>query len=266
MNLKNILKALSKNIFGKSNTTSHQTQPKVAQNINGDANVMNGVVAYNQYGGYFTPLSSQQRPAVQRILKGNVHEPDTIAFIRAHCKDGDVVHAGTFFGDFLPGISTALNTGSMLWAFEPNAENFKCAEITVLINQLKNIQLFNAGLGNVKTKSNLIVKSEDGINLGGMSYITEEAKDEEAMEVDVFRIDDTVPAERYISILQLDVEGYEKQALMGAIETIKRNKPIIILEDNNKIAESKWFEDTIMNLGYARANNLHHNSVFQTKH
>ena len=243
---------------------SYRKSPKYLSSINKNPNILNGMIAYNKYGGYFNPISSQQRPAVQQILNGKVYEPDTIAFIRDNCYKGDIIHAGTFFGDFLPGISSALNQKAKVWAFEPNNENFKCAQITCMINQLQNVNLYNAGLGDIATNLKMLVKSDEGESLGGGSYISNENHKGKSIEIELVKIDDIIPVDRDISILQLDVEGYEKQALIGAMDTIKRNKPIIILEDNNKIIESAWFRENILALGYDKFCKLHENTVFKT--
>jgi hypothetical protein len=83
--------------------------------------------------------------------------------------------------------------------------------------------------------------------------------------VNVVRIDDVIPADRDVSIIQLDVEGYEKEALIGAIQTIKRCLPILILEDNNDIINSPWFSSEILSIGYEVSGMLHQNTVLQVK-
>jgi hypothetical protein len=65
--------------------------------------------------------------------------------------------------------------------------------------------------------------------------------------------------ERHVSIIQLDVEGFEQPALMGAMETIKRCKPILILEN---CPEPDWLAENILSLGYRISGNLHKNTVF----
>jgi FkbM family methyltransferase len=262
LTLRKILDYALIKLWGNS---SHRKYPKIPRSINANSRVLNGMVAYNKYGGYFTPISSQQRPAVQKILNGTVYEPETISYIRDNCSKGDIIHAGTFFGDFLPGISSALAAEAKIWAFEPNTENFQCAKITCMINQLGNVNLFNAGLGDRKTKSQMVIKSVKGINLGGESYISNKKPEGETIDIDIVKIDDIIPSKREISILQLDVEGYEKQALIGAMETIKRNRPIIILEDNNNIIESDWFNHNILTLGYYKTKRIHGNTVFKSK-
>ena len=87
-------------------------------------------ISYNQYGGYCLPLSSIHRPASQTILNGKVWEEETLKFMSKHCGTGDIIHAGTYFGDFLPALSKACHTKAKVWAFEPNLENYKCAIVT----------------------------------------------------------------------------------------------------------------------------------------
>lgn len=76
----------------------------------------------NAFGRYCVPKSSQHRPASQEVLRGRVWERETIEFMRRHALDRDVVHAGMFFGDFLPGLAPALAPGRKIFAFEPNPE------------------------------------------------------------------------------------------------------------------------------------------------
>lgn len=224
-------------------------------------------VWYNEYGGYCLPESSLHRTAPRKVLRGKVYEPATIEFMRAHCGSGDIVHAGTYFGDFLPGLSQACAEGSTIWAFEPNPENYRCAQITVLINSLDNIQLTNAGLG--ESTDSLYMRTHDtqGVSLGGKSHMVskEEFDSHTDEEVHIVTIDSTIDSKRPVSIIQLDVEDHEKAALTGALQTIRRCLPIIILEvrKGSGLLESEWFSDTILSLGYRQTTTLHGNTVFE---
>lgn len=240
-------------------------KPRVTEPKKNSIEVLGGVIAYNKYGGYFTPLSSLHRPAVQEILKGDVFEPETIKFIIRNGGHGDIVHAGTFFGDFLPGISSSLSDECKVWAFEPNPENFRCAQITCLINNLGNVELFNSGLGIKKSTANMLVELESGYKLGGASKILKETEKGKTIDVEINSIDDIIPKERSVSIIQLDVEGYEKEALIGGLRTINRCKPILILEDNNKIIETNWFAENILSLGYEINHKIHANTLLTIK-
>lgn len=243
------------------NKSEQRKNPLVTQ-YSGDANsVLQCCIAYNKFGGYCIPLSSHHRPAARKILSGDVYEAETIEYIVTNCRDGDIIHAGTYFGDFLPALSRACSADAKVWAFEPNPENYRCALITKLINDLSNVELTNTGLGSEKGSFHMMVSDETGRSLGGGSRLVEvdDTKNNgQFISVEIFRIDDVVPLDRKIAILQLDVEGFEKSALLGAIETIKRNNPILILEN---LPEKDWLADNILQLGYKSVGKVCGNTI-----
>jgi len=227
-------------------------------------------IGYNQYGGYCVPISSRHCPEASKILSGDVYEPNTIEFMIANCSDGDIVHAGTGFGDFLPALSQSLSPGAKVWAFEPNLENYRCAQITTYINGLTNVEITNAGLGERNEALSMVTTDDLGRALGGLSRLI--GKNEEVTvghieSVQIVTLDELLPIDRKISIIQLDVEGHEKQALSGAIKTIQRYLPIIILEDwaEGDLINSKWFSENILELGYRESGELHENKIFISK-
>ena len=223
--------------------------------------VLQCCIAYNKYGGYCVPLSADHRPAAKKILSGAIWEPKIIEFIMSRCGDGDIVHAGTFFGDFLPALSRASAQGSRIWAFEPNPENYRCALITTHINGLQNVELINAGLGERQGFLQMVISDTDGKSLGGASRIireTDENSTEGSITVEVVTVDEVIPSERKISVIQLDVEGFEKPALAGALKSIRRCKPILILES---LPDEDWLSTNILQLGYRMAGEAHDNTI-----
>jgi FkbM family methyltransferase len=221
-------------------------------------------ISYNVLGGYCVPESSRDRPAAQAILDNHVWEPRTIEFITEHCGHADIVHAGTFFGDFLPALSKGAAPNAKVWAFEPSSENYRCARITMEINALDNVVLINAGLGSRQEQLFLRTKDEGGRPLGGHSQITRGVDLLFGEQVQIVRIDDAVPPDRNVTIVQLDVEGHEKEALLGGLETIRRCRPILVLEvlPGATLLESEWFAQNILSLGYRRVATVHDNTVF----
>ena len=87
--------------------TAPLTIPKHPDYEGPDAHVLRGVIAYNRHGGYCVPRSSIHRPCAQTILAGEVFEPPTVAAFEHHGRRGDIVHAGTYFGDMLPAAARA---------------------------------------------------------------------------------------------------------------------------------------------------------------
>ena len=222
--------------------------------------VPNCRIAYNEYGAYCIPSSSIHRLAARTILAGKVYEPETISLIRSTAPDQDIVHAGTYFGDFLPGIANSRISGAKVYAFEPNPENHKCAQITCLINSLANVELFGLGLGDVQGPAQMITHDQDGKARGGSSTILQSPAAEEKLTetVQIVRIDDVIPGDRKVGVIQLDVEGYEKPALLGAFQTIKRCLPLIIVET---LPDKPWMVQHLEPLGYSVIDKVHNNYV-----
>ena len=244
--------ALARDVVARSKIRRRPKQPFYA----GDRrSVLQCVVAYNRFGGYCVPLSSSHRPAAQSILAGDVWEPETIALLCGMRADGDIVHAGTYFGDFLPALAASRGAGKKVWAFEPNPENFRCAFATKHINDLTNVELANAGLGDRRGTLALVTSDRNGKALGGGSrFIAEGTELYETKTVDVVTVDESVPSEREVAAIHFDVEGFERQALTGSMQTILRCKPSLVLET---LPDESWLIEHLYPLKYrisARAN------------
>lgn len=219
---------------------------------------MTGQVFQNEYGRYAVPAGLDDRPAVKRITAGKVYEPQTLAFMREHAGDGDIIHAGTFFGDFIPALSTALAPGATLWAFEPNPVSHAHAAETIALNDLANVRLANAALSDWPGELLFCTHDEAGAPLGGLAHLVE-TEAPGVTRVAAAMLDYAVPLDRPVSILQLDVEGHERPALLGAWHLINRWRPILVLEAFDKL---RWLNRHFPGLDYRRLRRLHANSVY----
>jgi hypothetical protein len=112
----------------------------------------------------------------------------------------------------------------------------------------------------------LRVADARGRPLGGQSRLVEADDEAAASErVPVVAVDDVVGAGRNVSALHLDIEGSERAALAGALETLRRCRPLLVLEilDDGALLDDAWFADHILPLGYRRTGSLRHNAVLQ---
>lgn len=221
--------------------------------------------AVNRFGVYAVDISTKHRPATQMILRGQVHEPLTVEFIVNRCGSGDVVQAGVFFGDFLPPLAAGIPKSSLIWAFEPNPRSYFLAGRTVALNGLENVRLHNAALSDEAGEFDLMIEDEAGKPLGGLSHLAGSGKitggfSGKSVKIAVVKLDDAVPEDRVVSIIQLDVEGHELQALSGARRIIGKNQPILILESVEDPAD---LAAIFPGLGYLPVGTLHgRNTVF----
>jgi FkbM family methyltransferase len=58
----------------------------------------------------------------------------------------------------------------------------------------------------------------------------EYAPDVEQIEVQLERLDDVIAPDTALDMIKIDVEGAEQQVLEGALETLRRTRPIVLLE------------------------------------
>lgn len=180
---------------------------------------------------YFVPKYAEHRPACHAILRGEIYEPDTHAFVHdvMNRKSGSMVHAGTFFGDMLPNFSRSCP--GTVYAFEPVLENYVLAKLCIESNKLENVYLQNAGLGQEISIVHINTGNQGQSHRGGSSHVSKTGQLVGLVTIDSLGLDDIV-------LIQLDVEGYELPALKGARSTIERNTPIIMIEDNSRNCNS----------------------------
>lgn len=179
---------------------------------------------------YFVPAYAKHRPACKRILNGQFYEPKTHALVAELLQlwPGNMVHAGTFFGDMLPSFSKSCGAGGLVYAFEPLLENYVLARLNVDANRLENIVLFNSGLGERLGPCRIARGADSGVHFGGSSKISETGD----VTSTIVTVDSLGLSQ--LSILQLDVEGFELFALLGAKATIVAQRPVVLVEDNER--------------------------------
>jgi FkbM family methyltransferase len=219
--------------------------------------------ASNEHGSYCVPSSSRHRPVSQAILQSRVWEADTLDLLRGVDSDGDIVHAGTFFGDFLPALARSRTGGALIWAFEPSAENHRCTERTIELNALENVRLARAGLDVAGGVAQLATADREGVPLGGASRVIRDASRARWFrneEIGLVSVDETVGPERLVAAIHLDVEGHEQAALTGALETIARCRPLIVVET---LPDTSWIEENLAPLGYRLEGQVNINHVLR---
>ncbi|HYA68386.1 MAG TPA: FkbM family methyltransferase, partial [Acidimicrobiales bacterium] len=169
------------------------------------------VVAANEHGLYCVPRSSRHRPVARAILRSRVWEAETLDLVCQADPDDDIVHAGTYFGDFLPALARSRGDGAIVWAFEPGQENYRCAQITTLLNDLGNVVLTHAALDSRSGTARLVTSDRAGLPVGGASHIIRDlsrAGSRRSEEVQLVSIDEVVTTDRRVAVIQLDVEGH----------------------------------------------------------
>ena len=78
-------------------------------------------------------------------------------------------------------------------------------------------------------------------------------------EIEVSSIDALVPADRQVSVIHMDLEGFEKKALAGARQTILRCRPFLAIEGRIGAA---WMNEMLGEEAYVAASHFEKNQFF----
>jgi FkbM family methyltransferase len=205
------------------------------------------MISKNKYGLYSIPKEVEYTYTAQLILEGGVHEDTTIEYIQS--VGGNIIHAGTGFGDFLP----ALKDCDSVWTFEPNTLMYQSSLETISLNELKNVEIFPYAIGEYDGSALLKHIDIKGLEMGPRS----EMSIYDGVEVRIVKLDTIIPKECKISLIHLDLEGYEFEALKGAKDIIERDKPIIVLEIDTRAVD---YNDFMLSLNYIPHKQLIFNS------
>lgn len=108
-----------------------------------------------------------------------------------------------------------------VYAFEPDPMNFFCLTYNV---QTENVYKFQAALG---SHTGIVSFDDSNKTNTGMHQVKEGG----AKRVQLMNLDSLLLKE--CDLLQLDVEGYEYDAIVGASSTISRCRPVVVLERGN---------------------------------
>lgn len=103
-----------------------------------------------------------------------------------------------------------------VYTFEPDPLNFYCLVHNITST---NVNKFQACLGNNRA---LVKLDTHYASDNGAFFVNGQGS------IPTFRIDDLGLTE--CDLIQLDIEGHEYFALLGGLETIKKNKPVIVME------------------------------------
>lgn len=144
---------------------------------------------------------------------------DTVrAALRFARAGGTALDGGAHVGSWVPRLAAAF--GRVI-CFEPCPENFALLESNT--RGLRGVELRQAALGATAGAARLQRVQEPGANSGQWAVAAEGA------EVVVETVDGLGLAD--LALLKLDLEGYELPALTGAAETLRRCRPVVVIEE-----------------------------------
>lgn len=127
-----------------------------------------------------------------------------------------LIQAGGNVGFYVKRYSELFKT---VYTFEPDSLNFYCLTKNVTS---QNVFKYHAFLG-ADNQSRSLNNTYASLGHGG-SHVSSNMGDIPTIKIDDLKLE-------VVDLIHLDIEGYELFAIMGAIETLKKCKPIVCIED-----------------------------------
>lgn len=188
------------------------------------------VIAENPNGRFCVPKHYLHRPVPKMLVRGEIYEPETQEFLADLSSSGDIICGGAFVGDFLPRLDKAARPKGRVHTFEPNPVSFAAAQHTIELNGLTNCVLHQCGVGRSSGMVNLQIAKPNGNAMAARARVVSEKVENQTIEIPIERLDNLISSDRVVAAIQLDIEGYEIDAIEGAVRIIRDNAPVIIVE------------------------------------
>lgn len=171
------------------------------------------------YRGYMLPENFFEACVFEdRCGAGSLTDPDAL-------KGKDIIDAGAFLGDSALVLSGL--TDGRVHAFEPSADNYRKLLKTIELNHADRIvpvrKALGAEIGTAVLQNSVISSTHTLVKNDGVPYLYEEG-------VEVTTLDDYVREHHLkVGLIKADVEGAEQLLLKGADETIRTQKPAMLI-------------------------------------
>ncbi len=191
------------------------------------------------------------------ILKEGSYEGDLITIADRFIKENTIIiDVGANIG-FESLYFSRKYPGNLVYSYEPTTIPFNCLRKSKDINGLDNLKIFKIGVGEKSGKVEIHAATNDTYNKGLASIESNFDLDDTFVKetIDIITLDEHIKENRRVSLIKIDVQGYETKVLEGAIALIEKDKPVIIYEHfegyySNPQELRNKIENLLSTLGY----------------
>jgi FkbM family methyltransferase len=164
----------------------------------------------------------------QTIISSGNWEHQTTQLVKRLIKKNDfVIDVGANFGYYATLFAKLVGPEGNVIAFEPTNNYFKLLNENISLNNFKNIEIVKMGLSNIRQDLEISIDDSSAtIHQPFKIYV----KSKET--ISLITLDDFV-SDRGLSnidFIKIDVDGHDPFVLEGAIKTIQKFNPIVIME------------------------------------
>jgi FkbM family methyltransferase len=141
-----------------------------------------------------------------------------------------IIDVGANVGRYSKRFSELAGTIGRVIAFEPINETFALLVANLKRAKCTNVTFINAAASDKSYPVKMIIPFQvSGLKTSELSHIRSDSEEDNGFEVLALSID-TLKIPHSISLVKIDVEGHEYEVLIGMLELINRDHPILIIE------------------------------------
>jgi FkbM family methyltransferase len=191
--------------------------------------------------GYYLRVPKSDRSAFQYFLwSAKCYEPQESELAVTLLNDGDIaIDIGANIGYYSCLFSKQVNDNGMVYAFEPEQDNFRQLKDNLSINNIRNVYPQNTALSNIRGKSKLYISDESAGEHSLLDIVGDQYQVVSTDTLDNFISTRPELLGCKIKLVKIDVEGCELKVLEGMSESLSRSmiENIILEYSPNRIAK-----------------------------
>ncbi len=171
------------------------------------------------------------------IFVRGIYDPNLVVMINTLLPNGGVfLDIGSNMGYCSLLMSKAVGEDGRILAVEPSERDFLRLVDNVNLNRLDNVSVYRLAISDKIGKTNISIATEErsALNTLGTEFSNRGIEKVKTEEVDVTTLDAFVEEEDLdrVDVIKMDIEGSESKALNGAIDTIEKYRPALIIGVN----------------------------------
>lgn len=177
----------------------------------------------------FTMLVDANDIGIGRELRNyRLHEPILTRLLPLFTRRGDtVLDIGANIGYYSLLFSKLVGPEGVVITVEPEPNNFTLLEVNLRLNRVNNVHLYQVAVSDHEGNATLFISNySNWHSLRGRKVSTLREIEVPTVTIDAIANKIGVP----INLIRMDIEGFEDKALHGGWETLRRDKPRLIME------------------------------------
>ncbi|MEQ8924878.1 MAG: FkbM family methyltransferase [Fulvivirga sp.] len=217
---------------------------------------INGRVGLCFNGINFTMYAKQDDIIVDQFYNNQWDEVNCLKHFLLYAKKSNVIlDIGANTGLYSI-LSSLVNSKAKIHSFEPYEANANRLKLNLQLNKLNNVQVHNYGVSDANTSLNLFIPEGEQRISQVSSFNEEFTKSHKQNDIFIYnkklvqiKTIDSLKLES-VDLIKIDVESHEVAVLKGAMDTIKRFRPVLLVEIFPNPQNCTFFKNFLTNYDY----------------